>query len=1108
MLNIVKELRRRSIFRIAGAYAVIGWLLAQVAVTLETALELPSWFDAVIVSAILIGFPIAMLLAWAFEVTPDGVKRATNADGTDAKPIRGLDYAVIGGLVLVTGLIGWQLLSSRGGNEAPATARNLVVAAAPGEIDRSKSIAVLPFDDFSADDHEWFADGLTEEILNSLARTPDLLVASRTSSFAYKNTDQEAPTIAKRLGVEHVLEGSVRRAGERLRVTVQLIRASDGFHLWSENYDRSTNDVIAIQEDIAIEIAQALKTAMDPQALSEMLSVGTRSVEAYEAYLEGLSLRRVFGADGSVALDDILDKFERARTIDPNFAAAHFLSAEPWRQNLTPTVVGARDISAVENNYREYTARIDAAIKAADGTPEQLLALADKAVIDFRLRDARDALTEYLVAQPLSAEAWQSLADVNVRLGDYPAARAAAKEQEKVVGDDVEQQTGVIIQYVWSKAYDEAAAAARRAIALDPDHWSNMYQAHRALLWAGATDEAAKLIPALSRAIGDDANNSIMVAQVRQACAEGNRPRAEQLAEEIFAMDDDQVGGGTAWIARHLLGQKEEAAQMIAKYDRARAPNLLQAWLYYPYFDHTRSPNFVRDLARENVTRPAPIDIPFACPPATVNEASIAVLPFADLSPAGDQEYFSDGIAEEILNVLARVNGLKVASRTSAFQFKDRTDISVPEIATELGVAHVLEGSVRKAGDNVRITAQLIKAGSDEHLWSETFDRTLTVENLFAIQDEIATGIVRELGEKMDLGRANTLRFAAAADTKNLRAYEAYLEGRELLPQRSNENLLDIIKKFETATTLDPQFARAFEALAVANFVSPSYFIPGTTDITFNANAQKAATTALTLDPQLPIAMVVASDNKGSIGSRDHATWLTAINRGLTIDPNEVVLIGWRGQELTWLGFLEDAEKDLRRALELDQTDWISAGWLVRNLILQKRMDEALRLFQSREDLTKNSSQLYNMLILALYASGDEVNARAMFTQNTENIPPGVELDIEHIEKLYFTPEDNPQAALDAFIASLGPLADFIEQDGVPSDMLHHFGDYGSINANNSQAGDLIAWVWSKPDFLNSSHRYRLMREQGLEAYWRENSFPPQCRMIDPLPDGRDFECD
>ena len=159
------------------------------------------------------------------------------------------------------------------------------------EASAPKSIAVLPFADLSqAQDQEWFADGLTEEILNALAKTPDLLVSSRTSSFRYKGSTLDIPDIAKELGVAHVLEGSVRSSSNRIRVTAQLIRASDGFHIWSENYDRDLADMIEIQEDLALNIANALETTMDPEALAAMLNTGTRSVEAYEAYLRGLSL--------------------------------------------------------------------------------------------------------------------------------------------------------------------------------------------------------------------------------------------------------------------------------------------------------------------------------------------------------------------------------------------------------------------------------------------------------------------------------------------------------------------------------------------------------------------------------------------------------------------------------------------------------------------------------------------------------------------------------------------------------------------------------------------------------------------------------------------------
>lgn len=487
-----------------------------------------------------------------------------------------------------------------------------------------------------------------------------------------------------------------------------------------------------------------------------------------------------------------------------------------------------------------------------------------------------------------------------------------------------------------------------------------------------------------------------------------------------------------------------------------------------------------------------------------INNASIAVLPFADLSSDGDQEYFSDGIAEEILNVLARVDGLKVASRTSSFQFKGREGINIPEVADTLEVAHVLEGSVRKAGETVRITAQLIRAESDTHLWSQTFDRRLTVENIFEIQDEIATAIVAQLGDRMDLGRVNTLRFTAAADTDNLRAYEAYLEARDLLSQRSNDNLLDIIEKFELATELDPNFGRAWEALAAAYYVAPTFSVGRANAIDFDQKAKDASAAALAINDQLPLAIAISTGGNLGYGANDAIAWMEGINAGLSIDPDEAVLIGWRGQYLTSLGYFGKGEADLRRALEIDPLDWISASWLIRNLILQRRVDEALGFLFERADLRSANGPLRGTLALALAAEGRQSEAEAMMI---DTAPPGI--DVERMKMAFFDPDDNPEQAIADFMAALGPFARmFEEMGGIPSDMRHNLGDYKNITAENTRFWETIVWLWNRPDFMQSPHRYRLMQEQGFVDYWRVSGFPPQCRSIDPLTDGRDFECD
>ena len=256
------ELKRRNVVRVAIAYIVVGWLVFQVGEVLFPTFGAPDWIFKSLILLIALGFPFALVFAWAFELTPDGIKKTREVDlSTSITPSTGKRLNRITIVLLVVALVYfiWERQATDGpegsdavvdvaetsadsAGEEPTVAEE-TVADAP----RPQTIAVLPFINMSSnEEQEWFADGLTEEILNSLARTPDLLVAARTSSFAFKGSNKDITEIADALGVAHILEGSVRRSGERLRVTAQLIRASDGFHLWSQTYDRDFADLIDI----------------------------------------------------------------------------------------------------------------------------------------------------------------------------------------------------------------------------------------------------------------------------------------------------------------------------------------------------------------------------------------------------------------------------------------------------------------------------------------------------------------------------------------------------------------------------------------------------------------------------------------------------------------------------------------------------------------------------------------------------------------------------------------------------------------------------------------------------------------------------------------------
>ncbi len=290
---------------------------------------------------------------------------------------------------------------------------------------------------------------------------------------------------------------------------------------------------------------------------------------------------------------------------------------------------------------------------------------------------------------------------------------------------------------------------------------------------------------------------------------------------------------------------------------------------------------------------------------------SIAVLPFVNMSPDPDNEYFSDGISEELLNVLVRVNALEVASRTSSFAYKGK-DLSTSQIAAELNVNHVLEGSVRKAGNRVRITAQLIDATSDRHIWSETYEREL--DDIFGIQEEISNSIVDALKLALNRDEADAMA-RLQRPTDNSEAYELYLQGRYQWRQREEENLRRAIESFEQAIALDPSFAKAHEALASAWMVLPSW--SNSTDLQEASNkALAAADYALQLDDSLGEAYAIKAHVRQI--NRDWLGADQAFQAALEREPRNATVRQWYAEFLGDAGYAERGLAMARQAYQLD----------------------------------------------------------------------------------------------------------------------------------------------------------------------------------------------
>ena len=404
----------------------------------------------------------------------------------------------------------------------------------------------------------------------------------------------------------HILEGSVRRAGDKLRVTAQLIRAADDMHLWSDTFDGTTDDSIKIQEQIALKIAQAMETAMDPDELERMLSAGTRSVEAWELYV-----RADIGSYSSDAtMVEVVDLLERAIDIDPTFVDAHLALAHLWMSHLNPAqgVNYEQPIPASEARRRFYEA-IASAQEFARSEASRAEYDAVLARFDIRLTDYVAATRRVADARPEQYAELAQLMSAYILLGDYPAAREIGAEAMRLAMAADDPSPGVF-QYLHRVDLPPALQMAEAAMARPNVRAETIYQAHRVYLYAGDVERAAQLAR-LHRARETD-ESSIAMVGVRQACAEG---RIED-AEAIYATLDASGPGAPAankWLFLKTLGRDTDATEAVRYLDEGDGLFALSGFLHYTHFDPRPFPNLMARLEAQGIQRPPPTDIPFAC---------------------------------------------------------------------------------------------------------------------------------------------------------------------------------------------------------------------------------------------------------------------------------------------------------------------------------------------------------------------------------------------------------------------------------------------------------------------------------------------------------------
>jgi TolB-like protein/predicted Zn-dependent protease/predicted Ser/Thr protein kinase len=895
-----------------------------------------------------------------------------------------------------------------------------------------KSIAVLPFENLSPDpENAYFADGIQEEILTRLAKIADLKVISRTSTQRYQSKPGNLAEIAKQLGVANILEGSVQKAGETVRVSVNLIQAATDSHLWADTYDRKLIDIFGVESEIAKTIAESLQAKLTGREEQDLAVKPTNNPEAYDAYLRGLAFETRSAASFTSFFPDLLEKaadsYERAVALDPNFALAwaRLSRADAGLYFNYQTTRGDAAKSALKN-----------AQKLEPNSSETLLALGYYqfwVLRDFGL--AKITFEGVRKMLPGSSEVLEALGTVSRREGNWDQSIAYFEQAFALDPRNVELLMRSAITYGMLRQFPASLKLYDRVLDIkpnDPDVMAakaSIYQAQ------GNLQEAARFLSGINGQTPNEGTLQTMITQLQLERNYGEAVRLLQarLAQFHFTSQDERVRNVlTLALTQHLAGDRagakvtaEQAHDILEQLYRDQPDNAdLTAWLSQAYAvmgerdlalkaaersimllprakDPMLGPTLEGNLALiqtifgENsraistltqllqtpykslvwgqtcitpaLLRLDPVWDPLRSDPRfqelckDKTGKGIAVLPFLNESGDPRDEYFSDGLSEELIAELAQIRELKVIGRSSSFRFKERKEES-KTIGEKLGVATLLDGTVRKQGERVRIVVELINAADGIELWTQTFDREL--KDIFAVQEEIAKAVAESLKVRL-LGSDDGSAQRAAPNS--VEAYNAYLQGHFYFERRNVEDYRKAITYFDRAIELDPNYALAYAER------SETWTIIG--DLTGQRStaypkARSDAEKAVVIAPAL-------AETHGALGwVRFFAEWkfaegLSELKRATELSPGNPTANDLLARAIAYVDKLDEAEKQARHAAELDPLSAATQFNLGRVLFNAGKLDEAAAAGREIAELQPFASASHRWQVLVAVQRGD-----------------------------------------------------------------------------------------------------------------------------------------
>jgi adenylate cyclase len=846
---------------------------------------------------------------------PEAVGKVIGEERVEPKRVQKVALSVVIVFLLVAGsVLIWRATSP------PVEVASVKKMAFP--LPDRPSIAVLPFDNLSGDpSQDYFSDGITENVITALTNVENLFVIARNSTFTYKGKPIKVQQVAEELGVRYVLEGSVQRSENRVRITAQLIDALTGHHLWAENYDRKLGDIFALQDDITEHVTMALKVKLTEGEQTRIRRRHIENKEAYEYFLRGMEIFRTFTKEASVQARKL---FEKTVELDPN-------STQGW-------------CSIGWTHYR------DGRFGWTD-TPDKSLVLAE------------EQAQKILAVDDSMAEAYSLLSLV----------------------------------YMARKQHEKAVAYGEKALALAPNLADNLANTAVIFFYSGRPEEAIELVKKAMRLSPYYPSWYLPILGLSYRLT-------GQYEEAISALEgwrDRKAKGMLPHIVlafTYVAGREEDAYAAVAEALKQNSKASIKGYAAtIPYKDPAEIERIKDSLRKAGLPETPALPLP--------DKPSIAVLPFDNLSGDPKQEYLSDGFTEEIITGLSRVPRLFVIARNSSFTYKG-TPVKVQQVSRELGVRYVLEGSVHKAGDKVRITTQLIDAIKGHHLWAERYDRDL--KEIFALQDEITMKVMTALQIKLTEGEQAR---AVAKGTDNIEAYVKFLQGIEHIKRFTPESNVLARQMSEETIALAPEYPRGYRLKAATHWLDVMY------------GSSKSPNDSLVMAEKL-YKKVIAMDSTDAVAhaflgvvytlKKEYDNAISLQMQAIAINPNAADAHAFLGRTLTYTGRFEEAITSLNKAFRLNP---LPPTWYFHFLghahYLVGRYEEAI--VEYKKALQHSPENLMaNIGLTASYSSlGHKKEAQALAV-NVLKINP--KFSLADFEKRF--PIKN-QADIDRFVGAL-----------------------------------------------------------------------------------------